>query len=152
MFGNPEYIGAGISLSIDLEAIILQASGDLNIDEAELSVGKANDTDPDTFYDKLVAIADKYCTKYAGGSVEVVIDSVDYQSVYKYVTDSYAEDADYTVDNKRVVIVTYKHPTTGHTVRFILNYNVYAVTVMLEGFDEPIQLEKYAFYPYEING
>ncbi len=155
MFGNPEYIGAGISLSVDIEAIILQASEELNIDEAELSLSKENETDPDTFYDKLIALAGKYCTKYAGGAVEVNVDSVDYKSAYRYVTDSYAEDedyhvTDYTVDDKRVAMVTYKHPTTGHTVRFILNYNVYAVTVMLEGFDEPIVLEKYAFYSYEV--
>ena len=150
MFGKPEYIGAGIALSIDVEAIILQASEELNISEAELSLSKVNATDPDTFYDKLIALADKYCTKYAGGEVAVVVDSVDYNTEYKYVTDSYAEDedyhfTDYTVDNKRVSIVTYKHPETGHTVKFILNYNVYAVTVMLEGFDKPIVLEKYDF-------
>ncbi len=151
MFGKPEYIGAGISLEIDVESIIAQASADLNVSETELYLSKENETDPDTFYDKLMALAIHYCNKYSGGKVAVTVDSVDYKSAYKYVTDSYAEDedyefTDYTVDNKRVAMVTYKDPTTGKTVKFILNYNVYAVTVRLEGSDEPIELGKYAFH------
>ena len=50
---------------------------------------------------------------------------------------------DYTLDNGKVVIVTYKHPTTGHEVRFVLNFNIYTVNVNIGG--EVITLDKYAY-------
>ena len=39
---------------------------------------------------------------------------------------------DYTVDNRLVTIVTYRDAETGDEVQFILNYNIYAVTIRFE--------------------
>ena len=53
---------------------------------------------------------------------------------------------DYTVDNNLVVIVTYRCPKTGDTVRFLLNYNIYSVTVRLDD-EHTYTLGKYEFVP-----
>ncbi len=142
-------VNKGVKVLIDVEALVAQAASELNIDESEL-LGTDAEEDEVTFADRLAQLALKYSTEYPDGLTEVVVDSIDYKSQYNYVTDSTAEDedyvyTDYTVDNKRVVVVTYKDSETGHTVKFVLNYNVYAVTIKLDGASEPIELKKYGF-------
>ena len=51
---------------------------------------------------------------------------------------------DYTVDNDLVTMVTYTDPETGDAVSFILNYNIYAVTVALDA-DHVYTIEKYGY-------
>ena len=72
-------------------------------------------------------------------------------SKYSYITDSIATDNDYvytdfTIDNDLVTMVTYQDRATGDTVRFILNYNIYAVTVDL-GNGQVYELDRYGFVP-----
>ena len=76
----------------------------------------------------------------------VRVTDVSYTSDYRYFTLSDALDANYkattsTVNDHTVVIVTY---TDGvNTVRFLLNFNIFAVTVRLDG--EVYSLAKYGF-------
>ena len=79
-------------------------------------------------------------------------ENVDYESLYSYVTDSYATEenydhTDFTCDNSNIVMVTYRHPETGHEVKFILNYNNFAIDVRLAKGEKPITLDAYAYYP-----
>ena len=72
---------------------------------------------------------DKICT--------VTVDHIEYESAYQYVTGSSALDkdyvhTDYTVDNDLIVMVVYQN-AQGKTRTFILNYNIYAVEVTLNG-------------------
>ena len=130
MYESGAAIGTSIKLTVNTEALIAQAVSCLNVDEKELeAIG---------FTEKLTSIVSSYCAKYAGGEYEVAVsfEAVEYSTKYNYVTDSVATDknydhTDYTVDNNMVTIVTYLDPDTQHTVRFILNYNIYSVTVKL---------------------
>lgn len=147
MFDDPMNYGRGIKLTVDRGALITLACGILNYTEAELLA-----TD---FDEKLEAVADKYEELYDGvttnqrGPLEVTLDTLEYNSKYSYITDSLATDKDYvytdfTVDNNLVTIVTYKDRETGDTVKFIINYNIYSVTVNL-GDGEIYELGKYDF-------
>lgn len=150
MFDDPSSIGRDVSVLIDIEALIAQASLALNIEESELFV--TGTAEAPSFYDRLVQLADKYAKEYpeASGAYEVNVSSVNYVTKFDYVTDSDCYDGDeydytdYTVDNKRVVIVTYKHATTGETRTFVLNYNIYGVSVRLDA-DTTVELDKYGF-------
>ena len=65
-------------------------------------------------------------------------------------TDSFAEDGyayvrtDYTLDDEHIVMVTYEG-RDGNQVRFVLNYNIFAVKVRINGINggNPITLEPY---------
>jgi hypothetical protein len=85
-----------------------------------------------------------------------VFEEVEYSSKYSYITDSLATDKDYhytdfTVDNNLVVMVTYKDSATGHTVAFLLNYNIYSVSVNLGG-GNVYELGKYEFVQIDLTG
>ena len=123
-----------------------------------------NETLPDTFSEKLTKVLTDFqneysvATVYAGAGVNpnVVIDSIDYESKYQYVTGSTAFDdenyerTDYTVDNDLIVMVTYQH-NDGRKTSFILNYNLYSVEVTLEEGAEPYVIEKYGFVRIDHN-
>lgn len=85
----------------------------------------------------------------AAGDTVCTIGELDYTSAYKYFTYSYALDEDYvltesTVDNGSVVMVTYSNGEED--IRILLNFNIYSVTVTLEGEDTPITLGKYGYH------
>ena len=117
-----------------------------------------NEKLPDSFSDKLnnvlTELQNEYsvATDYTGDGVDpnVVVNSIDYESKYQYVTGSTAYDdanydrTDYTVDNDLIVMVTYQH-NDGRQTSFILNYNLYSVEVTLEEGAEPYVIEKYGF-------
>ena len=123
-------VGTAIKLNVAVDNLIAGAVSELNIGEAELeALG---------FTAALNELVAKYTTKYAGGEEQVTVtfSEVEYSTKYNYVTDSKATDkdydyTDYTVDNNLVTIVTYRDPETRKEVRFILNYNIYSVTVNL---------------------
>lgn len=150
MFGDPANVGKGVRVTVDVDALIAQACDVLNLTEAELL---ATDFDED-----LKAIKTRYENEYQGTpeSFNVTFSAVEYESKYSYVTDSLATDKDYeytdfTVDNDLVVMVTYKDSTTGHTVVFLLNYNIYSVTVNL-GNGNVYELGKYGFVQIDVTG
>ena len=94
----------------------------------------------------------KYEAEYDGkeGTNPVLVkysEIKDYTYHTNYITDSQATDKDYkhteyTVDNGLVVMVTYRNAEGAEKV-FILNYNVYAVDVIVDGVK--YTLDKYAF-------
>ena len=143
--------GRGIKVILHTDAIILQTLSLLNVTNDELCA-----TD---FDEKLAQIKAKYEAEYAGTSSNpeiVEFSQVDYQSQYKYVTDSLATDKDYvytdfTVDNNLVTMVIYEDRTTGHRVGFLINYNIYSVEVNL-GNGQVYTLDKYDFEPIMIGG
>ncbi len=121
-----------IKLTVDRAALIAQFVDILNTPADQLDTGD--------FKAQIDAIVADYEAEYAGAentadNVEVTFSQVDYVSKYSYITDSFAQDADYvrtryTVDNGNVSMVTYKNG--DHEVKFILNYNLYSVTVKLD--------------------
>ena len=130
-----------IKLDVKLDALMVTFADILNIPVAELYNAGEGET---SFADRVAALANEYTSYYCGAAnaentVVVEFSSFiygegDYVSKYSYVTDSYALDkdyvyTDYTIDNNNVTMVTYKNGTS--TVRFILNYNNYKVTVRL---------------------
>ena len=131
MYNDPANNGRGVNLTVDADALIAQAVALFNITEDELEAGD--------FDESIIALKEKYEAKYVGSynAIAVTFDSVDYVSKYDYVTDSFATDANYdktefSVDNHYVVMVTYRDVKTGDEVKFILNYNIYAVDVVLD--------------------
>ncbi|MBR7116932.1 MAG: hypothetical protein IKC87_04405 [Clostridia bacterium] len=158
MRDNGVPVGTGIKLSVDTDKLVAQASELMNISVEELKAVTDNET-VDTFYEKLLAVVAKLTADYStdGGyavSVDVVSNYAE-KTAYDIVTDSTMNDDEdsydytrYTADNDRVAMVTYKNQKTGHTVRFILNYNVYSVTVRLDA-NTVKTVEKYGFYKIE---
>ena len=113
----------------------------------------------DDFKLALEAVLAKYNKEYNVEGVDpanvhtVSINSIDYDSQYKYVTGSLAEDddyvhTDYTVDNDLIVVVVYKN-NEGKTRTFILNYNIYSVEVNLDDNTAPYIIGKYGFQVIE---
>lgn len=116
----------------ETEALIVAFADILNLTVEEL---KASDFD-----EKVYALIANYEALYAGAedpamTVAVVFPAFNYNSNYSFITDSCATDSDYkytnyTIDNGNVTMVTYKNGDS--VVRFILNYNNYAVSVRLD--------------------
>lgn len=134
--------GVGIKVTLDVDMLIDEASTLLNIDVEELKASE--------FKTSLEALKAEFEANYPASTAgyEINIDGLDnYNSKYEYVTDSTAFDEEYvetiyTLDNDRVVLVTYEKD--GDVVEFLLNYNVYKVTVKLSE-TETITLDKYGF-------
>ena len=131
-------IGKGLEINIDKASIVAYAEEILGLTEEELS-----DNNFETMLDEVIA---KYEAEYPAktGATVVSFDSsnIVYESSYAYVTDSVAnaenyERTDFTCDNGNVVMVTYKNPTDGKTVTFILNYNIFDVEVKVDNTIDP---------------
>ena len=136
MIQDPDNIGKGLHVNIDVASLKTAASERFNLTVEEL----------DSFeFDKLLAaVVAKYEAEYPekSGAEEVTFDSsrMSYVSKYDFVTDSVAnaenyDYTDFTCDNGSIVIVTYKDTAQGEngkTVVFILNYNTYPVEVKLD--------------------
>ncbi|MBO5907751.1 MAG: hypothetical protein J6Q85_06350 [Clostridia bacterium] len=127
-------LGKAIHVSVDKDALAADAIARFNFaDLAELnSYG---------FTTLISGVVAKYDQQYpeasATDTVNLLASDVVYTSKYNYVTDSVANAEDYaatdfTCDNGNVVIVTYKEASSGKTVKFILNYNGFAVDVRLD--------------------
>ena len=143
LYDSNAALGTKVKLDVDADALLAQASSVLNLDAEELAYYG--------FTAALEKITQDSEAKYCGGAtqVEVTFSAINYTTQYKYVTDSYALDkdyyyTDYTVDNDLVTMVTYTDPETGDAVSFILNYNIYAVTVALDA-DHVYTIEKYGY-------
>ena len=144
MYNDPNSLGRGVKLVVDVDAIIAQAVEVLNYPEEEL---RATDFD-----EKLNDLVNAHLAQYPGkneNSYLVEFDKVEYETSYDYVTDSFALDKDYdksiyTVDNHQVTMVVYRDAVTGDEVTFVLNYNIYAVTVALDS-ENIYTIPKYGF-------
>ena len=118
-----------------------------------------DETLPESFADSLKAVLADIQREYntdgvaAEDIVAVEFNAAEftYESAYQYVTGSTAlddnyEKTDYTSDNDLIVMVTYANKDGSKTRTFILNYNIYAVEVVLEEGAEPIVIDKYSFW------
>ena len=124
--------GKKIKLVVNRDALIAQFASIINMEVAELDAG-----DFKTQLDKVIT---DYTTEFAGDAdasknVEISFSAIEYVSKYSYITDSFAQDKNYvytkyTIDNGNVTMVTYKNG--DKEVKFILNYNLFPVTVRLD--------------------
>ncbi len=141
-------IGKGLEVQIDKDALVADAierfSYFAETDEEKLTLEQLSEYG---FISLIDSVISKYQLKYPekDGSEVLVFDETDinYESVYKYYSNSVATDednykySDYTSDNGSVVIVAYKDTnassaTYGKTVLFLINYNNYDVSVTLD--------------------
>lgn len=133
----------------DVNAVLKRAAKVLGITVEELA---ASD-----FGARIEAIVAKYTSVFNGtydadGNLTRNTVEVSYSFVYPtdaYITDSFAFDSDYiytdyTIDNGNVTMVTYKKGDS--VVRFILNYNNFAVEVKLSA-TEVYTIPKYGCQP-----
>ena len=126
--------GTPLSVSISKEALVAQFCDLINVTAEEL-VGTAEA--PTAFAAELDKVINKYLAEYpaAEGAYVVSFDAIEYSSQYSYITESLATDGknyvytDYTSDIDNISMVTYSNGTDS--VSFILNYNIYSVTVNL---------------------
>ena len=151
-----------VGVSADIDALVAIAVEMFELDsEADLDP----DYDPNaekpkaTFRQTLIAALAQFEREYDVTNVDpsnvvtASVNTLDYDSEYKYVTGSFATDGksyvstDYTVANDLIVMVTYGDGN-GKTRTFVINYNIYGVKVLLENGRE-IKLDKYSFDYYD---
>ena len=133
-----------VKVVIDRAALLTQFSDILNRDVEALDTGD--------FKAAIDAVIANYLAEYPGDdangkSYVVNFSSIVYESKYSYLTDSFAQDkdyvyTDYTSDNGNVTLVTYRQG--DKVVRFILNYNIYSVTVKLDA-EHTYTIESHGF-------
>ena len=99
--------------------------------------------DKTSYHEVYSEISKYYTEKYSGDKNDSANDSVieinevaNYESKYSFATTSDCLDEDYvktkyTLENNKVVIVTYRDGES--TVKFVLNYNIYTVDVRIDG-------------------
>ena len=129
-YGPVAAYGKEISVVVDEDTLMAQISELLNLTAEQLKAEK--------FDEEVKAITEKYETTYASTAAAYTVDfkNIEYNSKYSFITDSYATaddyvKTDYTSDVGNIALVTYYNGTD--TVQFILNYNIYSVTVNLDG-------------------
>ena len=148
-----------IGVAIDVDALMACAYEQFGYEADGSDVPAEYAEAFDAFKTQLSDVLAKFATDYryqlvadtanvASGIVLVVVDTLSYDSQYNYVTHSTAYDndyvkTDYTVDNDLIVMVTYEHDD-GRKTSFILNYNLYSVTVTLSE-TESYTIGKYGF-------
>lgn len=161
---DPENYGRGVDITIDVAALKDQFVSDVKLASSTLSIG-FQETIAASFADDLQTLVDEFKATYDGSkssnAVPITYDTLeDYKAntAYNYLTDSESDDKDYektvyTCDNGNIVTVKYSYtdPQTGETsnVMFLLNYNVFAVNVKLNG--QTYTLQKYEFLRLNCN-
>jgi hypothetical protein len=134
--------GTPLKVTFDKTKLMTQFADILNVTVADITA-----TAFEAEVDKVIAY---YTTEYASEDANAYVVNVDelvYESKYFFHTDSLATDKDYvytnyTSDINNIVIVTYEKD--GDVVKFILNYNIYSVTVNL-GDEGTYTLGKYGY-------
>ena len=129
--------GQKVRITFDLDAILADA-------EAQLNAAPS-----DWLREQIEALEAEYEYEEADGVMPLTVSGVDsYATKTKnsFVTDSEADDpaykkTTYTIDDGSVVLVTYSNGTD--TVRLLLNYSIFTVTVKYGG--ETYTLGKYDF-------
>lgn len=139
---DPDYtystaIGQKVGITIDVDAILADAEEQLNA------------VPSDWLREQIEALEAEYEYTEADGVMPFTISGVDgYATKTKnsFVTDSEADDpaykkTTYTIDDGSIVLVTYSNGTD--TVRIMLNFSIFTVTVKYDG--ETYTLGKYDF-------
>ena len=137
-------MGKKVRVIVDIDKIAEQFATILGLDKQALV---ASD-----FYKEIQELVAAYTAEYPGAADEalnydVKVSSIVYESKYNYFTDSISTDddyvyTDYTLDDNKVVMVTYQKGDS--VVRFVLNYNIYTVKVNL-GNGQEFELGKNQF-------
>lgn len=153
--GDSENYSLRVKLVVDTDAIFEELAERVRLSVSEMKAIKLDSGK--RFGKALTDLADSYMREYAGisgfgrdaaeGDYLVSFSELEYTSKYSYVTSSSAFDknyvrTDYTIDNGKVTMVTYRKGTDE--VSFVLNYNNYPVTVRLDSNTEFV-LEAYAY-------
>ncbi len=156
-----DMIETQLRAAADREIALLQISGDtrslgMSVDRTALKTQFINDLMmdagnqryvlPETFKAELISrfesaldeIASAMEEEYPTGAstADFTFDSIDYQPSTNYLTASTATDGNayettlFTNDNGNIVLVTYSDDE-GHARSFLLNYNIFAVTVTI---------------------
>ena len=154
--GDEANFGRGVKLDADADAIYAQVYEILSvykeiIDAEVVTLGEGDTaTTVTTLKLAIDEVVARYTKEYPGvdeNSVVVVFDEIEYSSEYSFTSYSECTDyenydrTDYTLDNGNVVIVTYRNG--NKTVRFVLNYNIYSVKVILDG--QEITVDSYGY-------
>ena len=155
--------GNSAKVTVNEEALYAQCENILSAYESELSADEANTKENYvSLKEAICALAIEYANKYDGTDMlggekfAAVVDAEtgvaydDYRdySDYVFTTDSSIQDADYeateyTLDNGNVVMVTYQK---GDSIcRYILNYNLYTVSVRVNAGEKPITIPSYGY-------
>ena len=138
--------GCEFVIHVNTEALLEQFAEIMHVDVSELA-GEFTDR-----VNALVAQKKSDNERSEGGNrQELTFDAITYEnSAYDFITTSEStlsddeyDFTDYTVDNGNVVMVTYSKG--NETKTFVLNYNIYAVTVILNG--KSISIDAYGYYP-----
>ena len=132
MSGDISNIGRGIKLTVNTNQLMSVATDKFAVGADELRAAG--------FDAMLSGVKAKYEKLYNSANENAYllsVSNIEYESKYDFVTDSYAYDkdydlTDYTVNNDLVTIVTYRDAKTGDEVKFIINYNIYAVEVRFD--------------------
>jgi len=159
----------GFALNINKDSIVSR------IDEILASYKNREDAAriKDAAVARIERIIDRYVALYPASATAITVyvnkdnkDDIVYKSAYSYFTDSVATDkdnyvyTDFTCDNGSVVMVVYEHPTTKDRVVFILNYNTFAVEVVVDntiegglanGETKKYELSQYGCYKFAAN-
>ncbi len=155
MIRDDANIGRGVKVEIARAELIAYAKETINLATAELEA---------KFTAALDEVIAKYTAEFSGegyANPEVVTvgeADITYKSIYNYFTNSVATSGDdynrtdFTSDNGNVVMVTYRHPVSGDEVVFLLNYNAFAVDVIIDNTVDPSlaagETEKITLKPY----
>ncbi len=157
--GNAANYDKRIKLSVDVDALMNTFAEILNLTVEEMKT-RSSENEP-SFFEKVSLLVNEYVEYYNGAELEennVAVNfsefeygTGDYVTKYSYITDSCALDkdyvyTDYTIDNGNVIMVTYKKGDS--TVKFVLNYNNYQVTVRLSE-TESYTIDAYGFQKIE---
>lgn len=129
--------GAGVTIEVDTAALAEQFKDVINNDSYDTTAILADLNA--LVLDIKVNYGHRNDAAVEGDVNYITLNAIEnYSSLtaYDFFTDSVGTDADYdktvyTATNNNVVMVTYRHPTTGHEVSFLLNFNIYAVNVRL---------------------
>ncbi len=152
MTGSDKTIG----LTVDKDALLAQFKSDLLLDD-ENQRYVLEDEFKQELLDNFVAKLDELSAPLEAqhpmddDAHAVVFNAIDYQPQNNYLTSSEADDGHayettvFTNDNGNIVLVTYSDGT--NTKSFILNYNIFAVTVTMNG--KTYTLDQYEFETIE---
>ncbi len=166
-----EYVsnyGSKVKVVVDVDALYSQFAGkilakyDAEVKEDLTDDGKS------ALKEAIREVAVEYANKYSGNATPVTLnfseivnaDGVAYTSYREYSSYSFTTDSKvtenktydrtvYTVDTDNVVMVTYRKG--NEEVKFILNYNLFAVDVKLPGSNETHTIESYDYLAIGLN-
>ena len=149
--------GVPIHLIVKADELKAQFADILGIDDGA-EIGNELAELLEEFDDRVDACISSFTDKYPETNhptpYEVEVSEIEYTSKYSFITDSEATDenyvyTDFTSDVDNIVLVTYSNGVD--TVKFVLNYNIYSVTVNL-GDEGVYEIGRYSYQRIDEGG